>query len=177
MTVQSEQEPPLSLFAKLPKNYSYAAWQNSIPLLRALTVRNVSSDSFDNLKVELSSDPPFLRRKTWKLARVVAGDKIAVEDRNVDLDVGYLSGLNEAERCQIRLSIVDGDHVINESAVEIEESLLSIMFSYLQHQIDLWMKHPFHQVAIHLLLEAAKSGSSVVQYQVANSLQKFTFTS
>ena len=119
MSESSEAESAISLFAKLPSNYSYAAWQNSIPLLRSLTVRNETSDSYDDLKVELTSDPPFLREKKWTLKRVVAGDKITVEDRDIDLDVSYLGGLSEAERGQIRIRVVVANGTLAESVSEI----------------------------------------------------------
>ncbi len=119
LTESSEPQPAISVFAKLPPHYSYAAWQNSIPLLRALTVSNPSTDSFDSVKVELTSQPPFLRNKTWTIDRLLAKDKITIEDRDIDLDVEYLGQLNEAVRGQVRISVRSGDRKLVESVIDL----------------------------------------------------------
>ncbi len=115
----SEAQPAISIFAKLPGDYSYAAWQNSIPLLGALTISNTSSEIFDDVKIDLTSEPPFLRTRTWKLSRVLARDKVTIDDRDIDLDVRYLGGLNEAERGQLRFTVTAGDRQITESVIDV----------------------------------------------------------
>jgi len=114
----SEAQPAISIFAKLPGDYSYAAWQNSIPLLRSLTISNTSGDIFDDVEIELTSEPPFLRSKTWKLSRLLARDKVTLEDRDIDLDVRYLGGLNEAERGQLRFKVTAGEKQLAESVID-----------------------------------------------------------
>ena len=119
MTEPSEVQPAISVFAKLPESYSYAAWQNSIPLLRSLLISNTSGEIFDDVRIELSSQPPFLRNKTWKVNRILARDKVTIDDRDIDLDVGYLGGLNEAERGQVRFKVTAGEKLVTEHVVDL----------------------------------------------------------
>ena len=97
--------PVLSLQADIASSFTYASFQNAIPVVRSITISNPTQDSFEQCTLELTSTPPFLRPKSWTIDRVIPGDVIALTDRKVDLDASYLAGLNEAERGEIVLRL------------------------------------------------------------------------
>jgi hypothetical protein len=66
-----------------------------------------------------SSDPSFLRPKTWTIDRVSAGDRLRIGDRRVDLDAGYLAGLNEAERGEITLRLQARNELVFERRIPV----------------------------------------------------------
>ena len=101
--------------ADVAESINYASWQNSVPLLRSIKVNNVSAQTLSDLRLEISSSPPFLRTKTWQLERLKAGDELDIRDRDVQLDPDYLNGLNEAERGEVSLVLTRDDEVLASS--------------------------------------------------------------
>ena len=105
--------------ADIAESINYASWQNSVPLLRAIEVNNPSAQTLSDVRLELSSSPPFLRPKTWRLERLNAGDELDLRDRDVQLDPDYLNGLNEAERGEVSLILSRDDEVLAQTKHDI----------------------------------------------------------
>jgi len=113
-TAAAEKPQSPKIFADIASSFTYASYQNAIPVLRGIGVENRSDRQADALRLELSSTPAFLRPKTWTIDRIVPGDHLPLGDRKVELDAGYLAGLNEAERGEITLRLVAGSEVLDE---------------------------------------------------------------
>ena len=71
------------------------------------------------MRLELTASPAFLRAKNWVIDRIGAGDNVMLSDRRIDLDAAYLAGLDEAERGDIRLQLVQGDRTLAEVIVPV----------------------------------------------------------
>ena len=115
----SENSEHPSIVADLAASFTYASHQNAVPVIRAITVENNSIQQFESCSVELRSTPPFLRSKTWTVDRLIPGDRIPLSDRRVELDAGYLAGLNEAERGEITLRLFCRGEIIDERRVAV----------------------------------------------------------
>ena len=103
-----------TLTADIAGSFTYASYQNAIPVVRSIAIENATQRHFSNCLVELVSTPTFLRQKSWTIDRLAPGDSLSLSDRKVELDAAYLAGLNEAERGDITLRLsVDGE-VIDE---------------------------------------------------------------
>ena len=113
-TTAAEKPSSPKIFADIAPSFTYASYQNAIPVLRGIGVENRSDRQVDSLRLELSSTPAFLRPKTWTIDRVIPGDHLPLGDRKVELDAGYLAGLNEAERGEITLRLITGSEVLEE---------------------------------------------------------------
>jgi hypothetical protein len=113
MTAANKPQSP-KIFADIASSFTYASYQNAIPVLRRIGIENQSERQVQTLRLELSSTPAFLRPKTWTIDRVIPGDHIPLGDRKVELDAGYLAGLNEAERGEITLRLVAGSDILDE---------------------------------------------------------------
>ena len=111
-TGEEPQSP--NIFADIASSFTYASYQNAIPVLRGIGIENRSDRQVQALRLELSSTPAFLRPKTWTIDRIVPGDHLPLSDRKVELDAGYLAGLNEAERGEITLRLIVGTEVLDE---------------------------------------------------------------
>lgn len=107
------------VFADIVSCFTYASYQNAIPVIRSISVENRSSRHWQGLRLELSSTPAFLRPKTWIIDRLIPGDSLPLGDRKIDLDASYLAGLNEAERGEITLRLIAGSEVLNEHRHEV----------------------------------------------------------
>lgn len=99
-------EANVSLHVDIASSFTYASFQNAIPVVRSISVENLTAENLESCELRLVSNPPFLRAKTWTIDRILVGDSIAISDRKIDLDAAYLAGLNEAERGEVTLSLV-----------------------------------------------------------------------
>jgi len=105
--------------ADIAPSFTYASFQNAIPVIRSIIIANRSAQGFERCALELFSNPPFIRNKTWTIDRLIAGDNVSLSDRKIDLDAGYLAGLNEAERGEITLRLSSGNAVLVEKHITV----------------------------------------------------------
>lgn len=104
----------LGIIADVAASFTYASYQNAVPVIRSLLIESNSDRHIQNCRVELTSSPPFLRPKTWVVDRLLPGDRLPLTDRKVDLDADYLAGLNEAERGEIMLRLSTEGEILDE---------------------------------------------------------------
>lgn len=107
----------------LADSINYACWQNSVPFLRSLKIRNDTDFSFAGLRLELESNPPVARRKVWTFDRLRPGDEISVTDTAIELDPDYLIDLDEAERSRVTIRLRSDTEIVSE--IETETRLLA----------------------------------------------------
>lgn len=111
--------PDITIEADIAGCFTYASFQNAIPVIRSITITNPTPANLEGLELRLTSNPPFLRAKTWSIDRVLSGDSIAISDRKIDLDAAYLAGLNEAERGEITLTLFAGPQILAEQRLVV----------------------------------------------------------
>lgn len=104
----------LTISADIAGSFTYASYQNAIPVVRSIVIENHTGRHFNSCLVELSSSPSFLRPKSWTVDRLTPGDNLSLSDRKVELDAAYLAGLNEAERGEITLRLTANGEVVDE---------------------------------------------------------------
>ena len=114
-----EQQSEIEIIADIASSFTYASFQNAIPVIRAISLRNASGSSVENCRLELTSNPPFLRPKTWQVDRLLVGDTLSLSDKRVDLDPAYLAGLDEAERGEITLTLRKEETIVNETRIAV----------------------------------------------------------
>jgi very-short-patch-repair endonuclease len=109
-----EESRRIAIVADIAASFTYASYQNAIPVIRSILIENNTDRRFENCRLELTSSPSFLRPKSWTVDRLIPGDRLPLNDRKVELDAGYLAGLNEAERGEITLRLSSAGEVIDE---------------------------------------------------------------
>jgi very-short-patch-repair endonuclease len=82
-----------------------ADFQNSVPALHELAIVNEASEHLSELTLSVSSEPPFLKPRTWSIDSVGAGETYHLADLDVRLDGGLLSRLTEAEPATLRFEL------------------------------------------------------------------------
>lgn len=118
----SEADPPPStaaITAKVTPTFSFAAYQNSVPVIRVLQVTNPSGATKDNLVLEVESSPAFVRRKQWRIDRLLAGQSLTIQDRDLQIDSDFLRGLNEAERGELRFRLRDASGELADAVADL----------------------------------------------------------
>jgi very-short-patch-repair endonuclease len=108
-----------TLTADIAGSFTYASYQNAVPVIRSLGIENGGGGHHVGCRVELTSSPPFLRPKVWTIDRLAPGDTLPLSDRKINLDSVYLAGLNEAERGEITLRLSDGETVLDELRYDV----------------------------------------------------------
>lgn len=103
-----------TIVAEIAGSFTYASYQNAIPVVRSIRIENVGGRQHENVRIDLTSSPAFLRAKSWTVDRLLPGDSLPLGDRKVDLDADYLAGLNEAERGEITLRLSAGGALLDE---------------------------------------------------------------
>jgi hypothetical protein len=109
----------ISIIANFCPCINYASWQNSVPLLESIEICNRTANDFRDLRLQLDTTPAFTRAKSWIIQHIKAGDSIALRDRDVQLDPGYLNGLNEAERSLAAFRLYHRDDLIADASHDI----------------------------------------------------------
>ena len=95
-------------------SFTYAAWQNSVPVLRSISIDNTGSPELSNLKLMLHASVPFIRDRTWVIDRIGAGEKLSIPLADLSIDPEYLNHLEEAERAILAFRLVHRETVIQE---------------------------------------------------------------
>ena len=91
---------------------NYALQQNGISLIRKLVLRNCSGREYENLFVEIRSDPEIFSPLTLPLGRIAPDETYSfpAESLYVAVHGGYLAGLTEAVRGAIEIRIVQREN-------------------------------------------------------------------
>lgn len=107
------------IVADVATDFTYASYQNAIPVIRSIRVENKGDRHLQACRLDLTSTPSFLRPKSWSIDRLLPGDELPLGDRKVELDAGYLAGLDEAERGEITLRLSSAGEVLDERRLSV----------------------------------------------------------
>ena len=100
-----ESPPGLVIKTDAVGRVNFASAQNGIAVVKSIVLKNNTEDSFADLTITLTANPPVIREKTWKIDRLAPESKITINDLSTPLDIEHLSGLNEAELGALRFVV------------------------------------------------------------------------
>lgn len=106
--------------AELAERVNFACQQNNVPVLRDLSLRNDATEQLTDLTIEISSEPGFLKPRTWRVDQLAPGDQVHLNDRRVALDPGVLWELSEAVTATVILRVLAGDTELARSERSVE---------------------------------------------------------
>ena len=79
----------ITIDATISREVSFAGHQNSVPLIRDLTIKNGSGKDLNDLTLRMTTSPDFVSPKDWKISTISAGDEINLRDRNTLLNGNF----------------------------------------------------------------------------------------
>jgi len=82
-----------------------ASFQNAVPALLELVVVNDTASRLTELTIDLTSEPSFVKPRSWHLDAVGAGESYLLPDLDVRLDGALFSRLTEAEPAVLRFEL------------------------------------------------------------------------
>ncbi|WP_084153722.1 DUF4011 domain-containing protein [Simplicispira psychrophila] len=97
VTGAASRPAPVSLHVSAVAKLNLADFQNAVPALLELAVRNAMPAPLAGLTLVLTSEPAFIQPRSWHLDAVAAGETYDLHDLDVKLDGALLSRLTEAE--------------------------------------------------------------------------------
>ena len=116
-TATASQQP--QLIVRAAESFTYAAWQNSVALLNAVSIENPTVNDFTGLSVEFSTTPAFAHAKRWLVDRVGGGQTMSLREVDVEIDAAYLERLDEAERGKLNFQLRSGNTLIAEASLPV----------------------------------------------------------
>ena len=100
---------------------NFACHQNAFAFLRYLRIDNNDHETqLDDVFVSLSSNPAFLKPKSWRLDRIAPEDSILIEDRDIELDGNFLLNLTDAVRGTVTMTVEKAGLVLVEETKPVE---------------------------------------------------------
>lgn len=83
--------PRARITARFQPALNTALWQNHVPMLSELTIANAGEEDLADLEIELGSQPPVLRARTWRAAGLAPGQMRTFDDLDIPVDGPFLS--------------------------------------------------------------------------------------
>lgn len=84
---------------------SYASYQNSIPLIRSISLKNNSEYPIEEIEVVVKAEPDFLEVIQFNFAKLDVGESRRIADVPLRFRHKYLAELNEAELGRIIVNV------------------------------------------------------------------------
>ena len=109
------------IHSEMAAKLNFACHQSAFAFLRDLRVENKHREKrLDNLLVTLSSNPAFLKPKSWKLDRVSPEGILPIKDREIELDGSFLLNLADSMSGIITITVEQGEVVLANETKSVE---------------------------------------------------------
>jgi very-short-patch-repair endonuclease len=110
--IKTGAEPVVLIEATFAPSLNLAFYQNSLPVLREMVVVNNGDRSIEDVRLTISSTPPFVSVKRWHIEAIGAHQRYHLSDLDVTLDGATLNRLTEAETAQVGILLTVGGEEI-----------------------------------------------------------------
>lgn len=88
--------------------------QNSIPILRELSITNHGNEPVTNVEIAVDSSPVFFTSCVWRVSQLSPGQRYRIPNLDLEMDAGTLARLSEAEKGSVRFILrKDGDELVS----------------------------------------------------------------
>jgi very-short-patch-repair endonuclease/DNA polymerase III delta prime subunit len=112
---------PPTIYSEIAAKLNFACHQSAFAFLRDLRIENTDREMcLDDVLVNMSSDPSFLRPKSWRLDRITKENSIAIKDRDVELNGEFLLALADAVRGTVIISVEKDGNLLTEERKPVE---------------------------------------------------------
>lgn len=111
----------IHIHSEMAAKLNFACHQSAFAFLRALRIENKTRESYlDDLLVTLSSNPAFLKPKSWRLDRIAPEGVLPIKNLDIELDGGFLLNLADAVRGSVTINVEQGGMVIAHETTPVE---------------------------------------------------------
>lgn len=106
----------LSLLSRV----NYASYLNSVPILRELCIENRSESPLTDIAVQVEANPDVLVSRRWLIEKIGPGERLYIDELDIQLNAGMLWNLNEAITADVSFSVSSADRVFAKKHLTIE---------------------------------------------------------
>lgn len=97
---------PVQILCETAAKLNFACHQSAFAFLRDLQIKNTDEGvRLNDVLVTLSSNPAFLKPKSWRVDRIAPGAFVSIKDRDVQLDGDFLLKLTDAVRGTVTITV------------------------------------------------------------------------
>ncbi len=102
-----------TIHCKTAAKLNFACHQSAFAFLRDLRVENNHREErLDDVLVTLSSNPAFLKPKSWHLDRIAPAGILPIKDRDIELDGAFLLNLVDSMSGLVTIMVEQGGGVV-----------------------------------------------------------------
>ena len=103
-----EQPKVMQIHVTLASKLNLADFQNAVPVMRELSLLNETDAEVKGLRLIVTSEPAFLKTKTWHIDHIGPGQSARLNDLDLSLDGTLLGRLTEAEKAVVIFRLTTG---------------------------------------------------------------------
>ena len=116
-----ESIPSVTVKFETAAKLNFACHQSAFAFLRDLRIENDDFEvPLDDVLVTLTSDPAFLKPKSWRLDRIAPEGSISIKERDIELNGNFLLNLSDAVRGSVTIIVEKDGLVIGEETKPVE---------------------------------------------------------
>lgn len=113
--------PAVSIHSEIAMKINFACHQSSFAFLRELRIQNQDVQTrLEDVLVTISSDPAFLKPKSWRLDRISPDGAVSIKDRDVQLEGGFLLNLADSVRGTVKITVEHNGEIVADQVKPIE---------------------------------------------------------
>lgn len=113
--------PTATVHCETAPKLNFACHQSAFPYLRELRIQNDSStEALEDVVVTLSSNPAFLKSKSWHLERIAPSGVRSIPDREIELDGQFLLDLGDSVGGTANITVKHRGSVVGNEANSVE---------------------------------------------------------
>lgn len=99
---------------------NFALQQNHVATIRELTITNTSENPWNDLKVEITTEPEFAAVWTEGVGNLEAGGVFQIKSRQLDISTRFLAELTEMISGKLVLRLYSGENQLHEESYPVE---------------------------------------------------------
>ncbi len=99
---------------------NYAIQQNRIPLVRKLSIENLTDEDISDIQIKIESEPEFANTWEHHIDIIPSNQNLILDVKNLRLSSRFLSGQTERIAGEIKLSLSVGEEVIVQESYSVD---------------------------------------------------------
>ncbi len=114
------EEGSIKIDVSLAPQISFACHQNSVPLIRDISISNDTGKLLKDITLQMNVSPSFVVSKTWSISSLTSGAEVKIPDRDTTLNGEFLLELTESMRGEVTFSLLQEEVEIAKTVSKVE---------------------------------------------------------
>ena len=109
-----------TIHSEMAAKLNFACHQSAFAFLRELRIENNSTERLEDVLVTLSSNPAFLKPKSWTLDRIAPAGIRPITNRDIELDGAFLLELTDSLSGHAKITVEQNRAIIADHTTPVE---------------------------------------------------------